>query len=40
MGFTNTKLFLSVTGGVILIFALAYGVVYRWTAKVYYKIVN
>lgn len=40
LGFTNTKLFLSVTGGVILIFALAYSIVYRWTAKVYYKIVN
>lgn len=37
---TNTKLFIGVTGIVILIFTLVYGVVYRLTAKVYYKLVN
>ena len=37
---TNTKLFLGFTGIVILIFTIVYGVVYRLTAKVYYKLVN
>lgn len=37
---TNTKLFLSFTGIVIVVFAVIYGIVYRWTAKVYYKIVD
>ena len=37
---TNTKLFLSFTGIVILIFASAYFIVYKLTAKVYYKIVR
>lgn len=36
----NTKLFLGVTGGIVLAFSKAYGIVYRWTAKVYYKIVE
>lgn len=37
---TNTRLFIGFTGIVILIFTIVYGVVYRLTAKVYYKIVN
>lgn len=40
MSLTNTKLFLSTTAIVILVFAIGYGIVYKWTAKVYYKIVN
>ena len=40
LNLTNTKLFLIFTGLVILIFGIAYTLVYRWTAKVYYKIVN
>lgn len=40
LSLTNTGLFLGITGGVILLFSLAYGIVYRWTAKVYYKIVE
>lgn len=40
LSLTNTKLFLAVTGGIILVFSVAYGIVYRWTAKVYYKIVE
>lgn len=40
LNLTNTKLFLSFTGIVILVFGIAYGIVYRWTARVYYKIVN
>lgn len=37
---TNTKLFISLTAIVILIFTILYGVVYRLTAKVYYKLVK
>lgn len=37
---TNTKLFISLTATVILIFTILYGVVYRLTAKVYYKLVK
>lgn len=40
LSLTNTELFLAVTGGVILVFSLAYGIVYKWTAKVYYKIIE
>ena len=40
LNLTNTKLFLGFTGIVILIFAIVYAVVYRLTAKVYYKLVN
>ena len=40
LNLTNTKLFLGFTGIVILIFTIVYGVVYRLTAKVYYKLVN
>lgn len=40
LNLTNTKLFLTFTGVVILIFTIVYAVVYRVTAKVYYKIVN
>lgn len=40
LNLNNTKLFLICTGIVILVFGIAYGIVYRWTAKVYYKIVN
>lgn len=40
LNLTNTKLFLGFTGIVILIFTIVYAVVYRITAKVYYKIVN
>lgn len=40
LSLTNTRLFLTVTKGVILVFSIAYGIVYRWTAKVYYKIVE
>lgn len=40
MSLTNTKLFLSTTAIVILVFAIGYGIVYKWTAKAYYKIVN
>lgn len=40
LNLTNTKLFLSFTGIVILVFGIVYGIVYRWTARVYYKIVN
>lgn len=36
----NTKLFLSLTGIVILLFGIVYAIIYRWTARVYYKIVN
>lgn len=37
---TNTKLFISLTATVIFIFTILYGVVYRLTAKVYYKLVK
>lgn len=37
---TNTRLFLSMTAIVVLIFTLGYGIVYKWTARVYYRIVN
>ncbi len=37
---TNTKLFLSTATIVILVFAIGYSIVYKWTAKVYYRIVN
>lgn len=40
LNLTNTKLFLICTGIVILVFGIIYGIVYRWTARVYYKIVN
>jgi putative ABC transport system permease protein len=40
LNLTNIKLFLGFTGIVILIFTIAYGVVYRLTAKIYYKLVN
>lgn len=40
LNLTNTKLFLIFTGVVILVFGIVYGMVYRWTARVYYKIVN
>lgn len=40
LNLTNTKLFLGFTGIVILVFTLAYILVYNWTAKIYYKIVN
>ncbi len=40
LNLTNTRLFLIFTGIVILVFAVAYGIVYRWTARVYYRIVN
>lgn len=40
MNLDNTKLFLSSTGIVIVIFGLIYTVVYRWTAQIYYRIVN
>lgn len=36
----NTKLFIGFTAIVILVFAIVYGVVYRLTARVYYKLVN
>lgn len=37
---TNVNLFIVCTIGTILIFAVIYGIVYRLTAKSYYKIVN
>ncbi|NBI05881.1 FtsX-like permease family protein [Senegalia massiliensis] len=37
---TNEKLFMLFTGLTILIFTIIYGIVYLWTSKVYYKIVN
>lgn len=40
LNLTNTKLFLSFTGIVILVFALGYGIVYKWTARIYFRIVN
>lgn len=40
LNLNNSKLFLLFTGIVILVFGLAYGIVYRWTARIYYKIVN
>ncbi len=40
MNLTNTNLFLIFTGVVILIFGIVYALVYRWTARIYYKIVN
>lgn len=40
MNLDNTKLFLSSTGIVIVILAFLYTVVYRWTARIYYRIVN
>ena len=40
LNLTNTKLFLIFTGLVILIFAIVYALVFRWTAKIYYRIVN
>ncbi|NLK43480.1 MAG: ABC transporter permease [Tissierellia bacterium] len=40
LNLTNTRLFLSMTAIVVLIFTLGYGIVYKWTARVYYRIVN
>lgn len=40
LNLTNTKLFLIFTIVVILVFAIIYALVYRWTARIYYKIVN
>lgn len=40
MNLDNTKLFLISTGIVIIVFGLIYTVVYRWTARIYYRIVN
>lgn len=40
LNLTNTKLFLIFTIAVILVFAAVYALVYRWTARIYYKIVN
>ncbi len=40
LNLTNIKLFLIFTGVVILIFTIVYGIVFRLTAKVYYKLVN
>ena len=37
---TNTKLFVISTCGSFLIFAIFYGIVYRITARSYYKIVS
>jgi putative ABC transport system permease protein len=37
---TNVKLFAGCTLGTILVFVIIYGVVYKLTAKTYYKIVN
>lgn len=36
----NTRLFLSLTALVVFLFAIAYGWVYRLTARVYYRLVN
>ncbi|MDD4436890.1 MAG: FtsX-like permease family protein [Tissierellia bacterium] len=40
LNLTNVKLFAGCTFGTILIFVIIYGVVYKLTAKTYYKIVN
>lgn len=40
LNLTNTKLYLIVTGGCFLAFAILYGIVYKLTARVYYKIVS
>lgn len=40
LNLTNVKLFVGCTIGTILIFVVIYGIVYKLTAKSYYKIVN
>lgn len=39
-GMTNTKLFIGCTAGTVLIFAVAYGLIYLMTARSYYHIVE
>ncbi|SHK25200.1 putative ABC transport system permease protein [Hathewaya proteolytica DSM 3090] len=40
LGLTKTSLFIICTVGTVLIFTIAYGIVYALTAKTYYKLVN
>lgn len=39
-GMTNTKLFIGCTAGIVLIFAVVYGLIYLMTARSYYHIVE